>query len=387
MEKSIKEQAHELAPYIVGIRETIHRHPEPSLKEFNTTNLIAAELDKDCIPYRRLDPTGIIGEIKGAFPGKRIALRADIDALPVTEMADVPFKSENPGFMHACGHDTHTSMLLGAAKILAGMADKLHGSVRLIFQPAEELAVGAKAVIAQGGLEDVDLIYGMHIFSTVPAGMIMIREGAMCACAVIFKIKVTGKSSHGSMPESGIDATVAAAAIVLNLQSMVSRELSPMAPCVVTVGKLTSGTRFNICSGEAYMEGTCRCFDVGIHHQLPEIMERIVKKTAEAYRCTAEVDYDMSCEVLMNEPVSTALCRAAAAKVVKAPELLAEAPMLMGAEDFAEYTTHCTATFSGLGGGGKYPQHSDYFCIDESALESGAALYAQMAADFLAETK
>jgi len=387
MSKSIKEQAHELAPYIIGIREDIHRHPEASLKEFRTTDLIASELDKDGIPYRRLNPTGLIAEITGAYPGKRIALRADIDALCVTEKTDVPFKSENPGFMHACGHDTHTSMLLGAAKILAGMKDQLHGSVRLIFQPAEELAVGAKAVVEQGGLKDVDLIYGMHIFATVPAGTVMIREGAMCACADMFTIKVTGKSCHGSMPETGVDATVAAAAIVMNLQTMVSRELPPMAPCVVTVGKLTSGTRFNICSGEAEMEGTCRCFDVKMHHQLPAIMERIAKKTAEAYRCTAEVKYDMMCEVLVNDPASTALNREAAAKIVKSPELLVEGPMLMGAEDFAEYTTHCTATFSGLGGGGSYPQHSDYFFIEESALESGAALYAQTAVDFLEKNK
>lgn len=387
MAKTIKEQAHELAPYIIGIREDIHRHPEASLKEFRTTDLIAAEMEKDGIPYRRLNPTGLIADITGAYPGKRIALRADIDALSITEKSDVPFKSENPGLMHACGHDTHTSMLLGAAKILSGMKDQLHGNVRLIFQPAEELAVGAKAVVDQGGLDGVDLIYGMHIFSKVPAGTVLMREGAMLACADMFKITITGKACHGSMPEAGVDATVAAAALIMNLQTMVSRELPPMSPCVVTVGKVVSGTRFNICSGEAVLEGTCRCFDVEMHHKLPEIMERIAKKTAEAYRCTADLDFNVMCEVVVNDPASTKLTREAAKKVVKSPELLVTAPMIMGAEDFAEYTTHCTATFSALGGGGEYPQHSDYFCIDESALESGAGLYAQVAVDFLEKNK
>jgi len=387
MVESIQEKAHEISPYIIGIREDIHRHPEASLHETRTTDLIAAELEQGGIPYRRLNPTGIIAEIKGSVPGKTVALRADIDALSMTEKTDVPFKSENPGFMHACGHDTHCAMLLGAAKILAGMKDQIHGTIRLIFQPAEEIAEGAKLVIAQDGLKGVDMIFGMHIFSTLPVGGILMRSGASCACADVFKIKVTGKSSHGSMPEMGVDATVAAAAIIMNLQSIVSRELSPMKPCVVTVGKLVSGTRFNIVSGEAEMEGTCRCFDVELHHSLPALIERIAARTAETYRCTAEVEYNMLTEVLVSDPDAIKLVQGSAAKVVKSPELLGELPMLMGAEDFAEYTTHCQAAFAALGGGGKAPQHSDYFWIDESALETGAAMYAQVAIDFLTQNQ
>ncbi len=386
MSQAIKDKAHGVAPYIIAIREDLHKHPEASLHEVRTTGVIAQELEKDGISFRRLDPTGIIAEIKGKKPGKMIALRADIDALSITEKTDVPFKSENPGFMHACGHDTHTSMLLGAAKILSGMKDELNGTVRFIFQPAEEIAEGAKLVVKQGGLEGVNMIFGMHIFSTLTPGCILTKPGAMAACADIFKIKVTGKASHGSMPEKGIDATVAAAAIVMNLQSIVSRELTPMQPCVVTVGKLVSGTRFNIVSGEAEMEGTCRCFDVEIHHSLPGIIERIAKKTAEAYRCTAEVEYTMMTEVLVNDPEATKLISSSAKKVVKSPELAGEAQMMMGAEDFAEYTTHCQAAFASLGGGGEAPQHSDYFWIDENALETGAAMYAQVAIDYLQQS-
>lgn len=383
MAKTIKETAHEIAPYIIGLREDIHRHPEASFEEKRTTDLIAAEMEKDGIPYRRLDPTGIIAELKGAHPGKTVALRADIDALCVTEKTDVPFKSENVGFMHACGHDTHTSMLLGAAKILSGMKDQLNGTVRFIFQPGEEVARGAKTVIKQGGLEGVDMIFGMHIFSQLPAGSVWLREGASMAAADIFKIKVTGKSSHGSMPEAGMDATLAAAAIVMNLQSIVSREVAPMMPCVVTVGKLNSGSRFNIVSGEAKMEGTCRCFDVKLHHSLPDIIERIAKNTAAAYRCTAETEYEMMTEVLVSDPDTIKLARKSALKVAKSADLVKEGNLILGAEDFADYTPHCTSGFALLGGGGTAPQHSDHFCIDESALETGAAMYAQVAVDYL----
>lgn len=383
MAQTIKEKAHEILPYIIGIREDIHRHPEASFEEKRTTDLIASELEKDGIPFRRLDPTGVIAEIKGGLPGKTVALRADIDALSITEKTDVPFKSENPGFMHACGHDTHTSMLLGAAKLLNGMKSELRGTVRLIFQPAEEVARGAKTVIRQGGLEGVDMIFGMHIISMLPTGVIQMRAGASMACADVFKIKVTGKVAHGSTPELGMDTTVASAAIVMNLQSIVSREVSAMKPCVVTVGKLVSGTRFNIVAGEAQMEGTCRCFDVELHHSLPGIIERIAKDTAAAYRCTAETEYDMLTEVLVSDPEMIALARASAAKIVSSPDMLQEGSLIMGAEDFADYTPHCKSAFALVGGGGGMPQHSDHFVIDENALESGAALYAQVAVDYL----
>ncbi len=383
MAKTIKETAHEIAPYIIGMREEIHRHPEASFHETKTTKLIASEMEKDGIPYRLLEPAGLIGEIKGAFPGKTVALRADIDALSITEKTDVPFKSENPGLMHACGHDTHTSMLLGAAKILAGMKDQLHGTVRLIFQPGEEIAQGAKAVIKQDGLKDVDMIFGMHIFSIFPAGTLWLREGASMAAADIFKIKVTGKVSHGSMPEAGMDATLAASAIVMNLQSIVSREVSTMKPCVVTVGKLVSGTRFNIVAGEATMEGTCRCFDVELHHALPGMIERIAKETAAAYRCTAEVEYKMMTEVLVSDSDAIKLALGSAKKVAQSPDLIKESPMIMGGEDFADYTPLCKSAFALLGGGGHTPQHSDHFTIDENVLETGAAMYAQFAVDYL----
>lgn len=378
----IKQLAHEAFPYVVEMRRDFHRHPEPSFEEFRTTKRIAEELDKMCIPYRLFEPTGLVGEIKGARPGKCIALRADIDALTTTEKTGLPYASENEGYMHACGHDTHAAMLLGAAKILSSVKEELCGTVKLIFQPAEELASGAKHIVAQGALDGVDAAFGQHIFSKIPAGTLSLSEGALLPAADYFKLTVTGKSSHGAEPNEGCDATVAAAAIVMALQTISSREFSPLDPVVVTVGTLNSGARFNIISGEAVLEGTVRLFNKELHPHIPEIMERIAKQTAAAFRCTAELDYQFKTEILMSEPHMTAIARAAAEKLVP-PEKIAPFQRSMGGEDFAEYTAHVPSAFVSLGGGGEAPQHSDEFCIDESAMEVGSALYAQVAVDYL----
>ena len=279
----IKKLAHEVYPYVVEMRRDFHRHPEASFEEFRTTKRIAEELDKMGIPYRLFEPTGLVGEIKGGKPGKCIALRADIDALTTTEKTGLPYASENEGYMHACGHDTHTAMLLGAAKILSSVKDELSGTVKLIFQPAEELASGAKCIVEQGVLDGVDAAFGQHIFSRQPAGSLSLSEGTLHPAADYFKLTVTGKASHGALPDEGIDATVAAAAIVMALQTISSREFSPLDPIVVTVGTLHSGARFNIISGEAVLEGTVRIFNKDIHPRMPEIIERIAKQIGRAH--------------------------------------------------------------------------------------------------------
>lgn len=373
----------EVAPAVIELRHDFHMHPEASMAEFRTTDRIAEELDKMGIPYRRFDPTGLIATIQGGQPGKTVALRADIDALSITETADVPFKSQNEGFMHACGHDTHAAMLLGAAMILNKIKDQLKGTVKLLFQPAEEVATGAKLAIAQGALDGVDMIFGIHIAGQVPAGVVAICPGSSCSAADIFKIKIIGSAGHGAQPEATRDATVAAAALVMNLQTIVSRELPPTQPVVVTVGKLVSGSRFNIVSGEAYMEGTCRSFDPELHHKLPGIMERIAKETAATFRCEAEVEYQMMTEPLVNDPEALDLVKQATAKIVDKPEMLVISKPQMGAEDFAEYTVHAKAAFAMVGGGSKEPNHSDHIVFDEDSFRTGVALHCQVAYDFL----
>lgn len=375
--------AEAVQPEVVAFRRDLHEHPEASFQEFRTTEQIAKEMDKLGIPYRRFEPTGLIAEIKGGKPGKTIALRADIDALSITEKTGLPFASKNDGLMHACGHDTHAAMLVGAAKVLMQVKDQLCGTVKLLFQPAEEIGRGAKAVIQQHGLDGVDFIFGIHIGSQMDVGSVAMMAGASAAAADRFTIKVTGKASHGARPEAGIDATVAAAALVMNLQPIVSREVAAATQLVVTVGSLHSGSRFNIVSGEAVLEGTIRSYDVDLHHQLPGIVERVAKNTAAAYRCEAEVEYDMLTEVLVNDPDAIDLVRKAAGKVVSDPAQVLQAQPGMGGEDFSEYTVLAKAAFARLGAGGEYPNHSDYVVFDEDSFPTGVALHCQVAWDFL----
>ena len=375
-----KKSALDVFDYVVTLRRDFHRHPEPGFEERRTTEKIAEALDTIGIPYYRFDPTGLIGEIKGGKPGRTVALRADIDALPVLEKTGLPFASVNEGFMHACGHDTHTAMLLGASRALYEHRSELPGTVKVLFQPAEEVAQGAKKVIAQGALEGVDIIFAQHIGPQMPCGLVAVFEGASHAAADVFKITVKGTICHGAMPELGADATVAAAAIVMNLQTIVSREVPAAEKVVVTIGKFQSGTAPNICSGEAVLEGTARSFDRDLHGKLPDMVARIARNTAEAFRCVAEVDYSVFTDVLVNDKDAAAFARAAALKVTGN---VITSPPLMGSEDFAEYTACAKAGFIGLGGGGAHPLHSECFVIDEDAFKTGVAWLIQVAWDYL----
>ena len=237
---NIKETAQKYSDYVVDIRRKIHRNPELSTQEFETSKLVQEELDKIGVPYEICGElgTGVLATVKGALPGKTILMRGDMDALPVVEEADVPFKSEHEGKMHACGHDCHTASLLTAAHILNDIKDELHGTVKLAFQPAEETAQGAKDMIAGGALEGVDGVYGMHVWSGVPVGTACAAAGGRMASAGMFEIWVQGKGGHGAEPANCIDAITCTTAIVNSLQTIVSREFRPVDAAVLTVGRI-----------------------------------------------------------------------------------------------------------------------------------------------------
>ncbi len=378
-----KQLSENVFDYVVAFRRDLHMHPEPSLQEFETTKKVAAELDQMGISYRLMNPTGLIAEIKGEKPGTGcVAIRGDMDCLTIQEKTNVPFKSTVDGLMHACGHDSHTAMLLGAAKVLQGLKSEFAGTVRFLFQPAEEVAQGAKLFVQQGALEGVDYCFGQHVMAQYPAGQIFGAAGPTHAECDKFTIKIKGHTCHGAMPEQGIDATVCAAAMIMNLQTLVSREFNPMDPLVVTVGQVHSGSRFNIVSGEAWMDGTVRCFNRDIAHAIPGVMERVVKETAATFRCTAELVYEQFTDVLFNDDDAMAIGKTAAEKV--APDhVMHKLSPINGSEDFAEYTAHAKSGFFMLGCGGDYPQHSDYFYIDEESFKTGVALYVQVALDTL----
>lgn len=388
----IKKLAEKYESYIIEKRRYFHRHPEQSWHEFNTTDVIEKELKAMGIETKRYEKTGVSGIIRGGKPGKTVALRADIDALSIEEQADVPFKSENKGFMHACGHDCHASMLLGAAKILSEIKDELEGNVKFIFQAAEEVAEGAKYYTEQGFLDDVDAIIGMHIFGNLPAKKITVDGGSRMASADSFKITVKGKAAHGSAPHQGHDAIVAASAIVMNLQTVVSRIMNPLEPLVLTVGTIHGGDRFNIIPQTVVMDGTLRTFSKEFRGQCEDIMNNIIQNTAKTFNCEAELEYSYICGPTNNDHEDlTSIAQNAAVKLYGEDDLI-HIPPITGSEDFAYYMEKTPGVFAFIGCGNPeigaiYPNHSDKFKVDESALSHGAAFYAQFAYDYLKESK
>ncbi|RVU54229.1 amidohydrolase [Anaerosphaera multitolerans] len=376
--------------YVMEMRRYFHAHPELSFEEFETTKKIAEELDKMNIPYEINEKlgTGLVGVVQGGKPGKTVALRADIDALNVTECTNLDFKSQNDGKMHACGHDAHIATLLGAAKILAEVKDELPGKVYLVFQPAEEVGLGAKAMIEFGNwYEETDNIFGAHVWSPLEAGKISVEAGDRMAAADRFEIKVKGVSGHGSAPHETIDAVVVASAIVMNLQSLVSRTYSPLDAVAVTVGSIHSGNRFNIIAGEAVMEGTNRYFSREVGKRIKEDMIRVCENTAAAYGATATVDYTYILGPTINDEESSAIAEEAVVKVA-GPEALVKVEKVTGGEDFSFYLENKPGCFAFIGGRNPdvdavHPHHSEFFNIDDKVLAEGSGVYAQYAIDYL----
>lgn len=385
----IKELAKREKKYVIDLRRHFHMYPETGWNEEKTSQKIKDELRGLGIPFVQVAKTGVIATIKGNTSGKTIALRADIDALEVNESNDLDYKSKNKGISHACGHDAHTAMLLGAAKILNQLKDELKGTVKLIFQPAEEVLNGAVAVIEDGGLDGVDSIFGIHIIGLLPAGMVAVGTGPILSSADFFKIDVKGMGGHGGMPHQGVDAAVTASAIVMNLQTIASREVNPMEPVVVSVGKLNAGTRNNVIAGEAIMEGTTRCYNDDVRKKLPEAMERIIKNTANAYRAEVYLDYINGVPPTVNDAACADRARTVIGNIL-GKEALLDSPPMTGAEDFAFYQQKVPGAFVFLGAGNEdkdaiYPQHHENFTIDEDALEAGTMLNVQYALEFLNE--
>ncbi len=375
--------------YAVDMRREFHMNPEPSMKEFRTSDRIVEELEKMGIECRKAAGTGVVGIIKGKAPGKTIALRADIDALDLTEMNEVPYKSQNPGFMHGCGHDGHAAGLLTAAKVLKDLSGTFDGQVKLLFQPGEETADGAKKLIEEGELKEVDGIFGIHLWNDAPVGRISIEAGPRMASAGIFNIKVQGKGGHGSMPHQGVDAVVVGSAIVSALQSLVSREISPLDPAVLTIGIFNAGTRFNVLAGEAYLEGTTRCFSMEVNDSFEDMMRRVINHTAEAYRATAVLDYKQLVVPTINDEKMSKIGERAV-ETLFGKETLITYEKTTGGEDFSYYTREVPAAFAFVGTQNEakipyYPHHHPKFDIDEDGLSVAAGLYAQYALEFLKE--
>lgn len=373
--------------YVINLRREFHRFPEESWKEERTSRRIKEELEKIGIEFESTAKTGVVAVLRGKNPGKVVALRADMDAIRVKEATEAEFTSKNEGIMHACGHDGHMAMLIGAAKILKEIQHEWDGTVKFIFQPAEEVGEGAAKIIEEGFLDDVEGTFGIHLWSELHCGKVSVEEGARMACADIFRVRVKGKGGHGSLPHQGVDAVVAASSIVLNLQTAVSREINPMEPAVVSVGLMKAGTRFNVIANEAVLEGTTRCFNNKTREKFPKIIERICKNTAEAVRVEAEVEYILATPITINDRECSHIAKGAVEKIAGS-----NAVVLMdkstATEDIGRYFEKVPGVLAFVGirneeKGVVYPQHHERYTIDEDALKIGTALYAQYAIDFL----
>jgi amidohydrolase len=360
------------------LRRDFHRHPELGFQETRTAGIIAKRLTELGYTVRTgLGKTGVTGLLKGGKPGKTVLLRADIDALPIREETDVPWRSETAGVMHACGHDAHTAMGLVAAEILAKEAPSLAGDLFFVFQPAEELLIGAEAMLKDGALEGVraDAAFAIHVMNRWPAGTVAIRDGAAMTSADKLTLTITGRGGHAASPHLAIDPIVASAQIITALQTLVSRETPPLSTAVLSLTTLKAGTAFNIIPDAVEMTGTLRCFDAALRENLLASLRRTAEGLAASLRCTARVESQFLTPALRNDPAATALARQVAATIVGESRIVAAEP-LTGSDDVAYFWERVPGCYAFVGSAKTEwspapASHNAKFDIDESAMEIG----------------
>lgn len=362
---------------MVEWRRHLHAHPELSFEEHETTAFVCDLLRGWGIAPQTPLATGAVASIEGSAPGPTVALRADIDALPIHEQNEFEFASRLSSCMHACGHDGHTAILLGVAKVLSSIRTSLKGTVRLLFQPAEErLGGGAQGLIAAGVLGGVHCILGLHLWSGLDTGCIAARDGPVMASTDEFRVRIRGRGGHGALPHETIDALMAGAQIVCDLQTVVSRRVDPLAPAVVTVGTFHAGTAFNVIPGEASLTGTVRALSEDVRGLIRQEIERIVTHGARAFGAEPEYIYVEGNPVLVNDAAVVKLVAGAAASVLGDSKVVAIPPLMAG-DDFAFYAQRVPAAFIFVGTrnstvGSVYPHHHPRFTIDEASLRVGA---------------
>lgn len=379
---------------LIAVRRDLHQHPEIGFEEVRTSGIVAAKLRAAGLePRTNVGRTGVVATLRGAKPGRTVLLRADMDALPIHEENDAPYRSKTDGRMHACGHDCHVSILLAVAKRLAAEQRELAGRVVFVFQPAEELGGpkgGAEAMILDGVLDDPkpDAAFGLHVWQDLPLGVVGVTPGPWMAAVDEFTVTVRGRGAHGAMPQAGRDPVVCLAHAITALQTIVSRNADPFHQAVVSVTQVRAGTAFNIIPETAWMNGTIRVFDRDLWAAMPATFERVVKGVAQAMDCAAEVNFERGNLPTVNDPAMCAFARAAAAEVVGA-ERVRDDVRTMGGEDFSAFLARVPGAFLAVGSrnearGLVHDHHHPKFDVDEEVLRIGAEVLLRTAKRYLA---
>ncbi|MFD1849791.1 M20 metallopeptidase family protein [Oceanobacillus bengalensis] len=370
-------------------RRYMHKHPELSFEEVHTAKYIEEKLVSFGLEVKtQIGGNGLIGILKGAEKGKTIALRADFDALPIEDEKDVPYKSTKPGVMHACGHDGHTSALLGTARTLSKYREKIKGTVLFVFQPAEEKPPGgAKFMIEEGILDGVDYVFGAHLASEIPLGKVAVGEGYQMAAVDKFEITIKGHGGHGARPHQSIDSLVIGSSVVDSLQKIVSRSVDPLKSAVVTIGVFQAGSAFNIIPDTAKIEGTVRTFDGDVRDQVENEMNSIVRGITSAFHANYEIDYLRGYPALYNHKAETDTVREVLSDVFSKQDVVELEPT-MGAEDFSYFLQEKPGTYFKVGSQNDnenthYPHHHPRFDFDERALVNISKSFVKIVSHYL----
>ena len=390
MENTLRKRTEEMKDWLIEIRRTIHMHPELSFQEVETARLVAEWLRKFGIQVKTgVAKTGVVGLLRGKHPGKTVAIRADMDALPMEEASPVPYASKVRGRMHACGHDAHVAMLLGVARFFSEIPDKLKGNIKWVFQPAEEGGAGGKVMVEEGVLENptVDAIFGTHVFPLLPAGKVGVYEREGLAATDRIRIKIIGKGGHGAFPHLCKDPILAAGHLITQLHTLVSRNINPLDSAVVTIGRISGGTANNIIPDAVELEGTVRSLVPQVEEELKRRIEAVVKGVAQSFGMEYEYDFEYGYPMLINDPeMSKLVARACAGGIGK--ENIEWVKPSMGGEDFSYYLQKIPGAFFRLGNrneakGTIHPYHSSLFDVDEDILPLGVEMFVRIIDEFL----
>lgn len=389
MLSNIKDLATKLAPRLIEIRRHIHSHPELSGQEYQTAAFVAGVLSSSGLQVQEgVGKTGVIGELQGTGESNRIlAIRTDMDALPIQERTGLDFASRASGIMHACGHDVHTTVGLGTAMILSQLAEELPGKVRFLFQPAEEIAQGASWMVKDGAMSDVTAILGIHVFPSIPGGSVGLRYGALTAAADDLEIIIIGESGHGARPHEAVDAIWIASQVITTLQQAISRTQNPLRPVVLSIGQINGGRAPNVIADKVELKGTVRSLHPETRANLPAWIENIVANVCNSYGAKYEVNYRQGVPSVQNDYMLTQLLQSSAEEAWGCERVQVLPEPSLGAEDFSVYLDYAPGSMFRLGVGFKerptnYPLHHPQFEVDENAIITGVVTMAYAAAKF-----